>query len=518
MKNISILWIDDEIELLKPHIIFLTGKGYAVSSCTNGSDAIELVGTNDFDIVLLDENMPGLSGLETLNKIKQLNPSLPVIMITKSEEENLMNEAIGSKIADYLIKPVNPNQILMSVKKLTEQKKLVSDKTTSVYQSEFMQISNLIRMAGSFNDWSELYQKLVYWELELDKIKDSGLSEILVSQRLEANQEFVKYIKKNYSGWISGKAEKPLMSHNLIKDRVIPQLEEKKPVFFILIDNLRLDQWKTISPKLAEYYKIENEELFCSILPTVTQYARNSIFSGLMPLSIRKIYPNLWEGDDEDEMNNQYEADLLKLQMQRLGKNLKIAYEKISNQKVGWKIVENIHNYLNNDLNVLVYNFVDILSHARTDSDTVRELAIDESAYRSLTLSWFQHSYLFDLLKAISKQNIKVVIATDHGSIKVNNAIKVIGDKTTTVNLRYKQGRNLNYNPREVFEIKDPESVQLPKFNISTTFIFAQSGDFMAYPNNYNHYVNFYKNTFQHGGISLEEMMIPYVVLNPATS
>jgi DNA-binding response OmpR family regulator len=513
MKNITILWVDDEIDLLKPHVIFLTGKGYSVTTCTNGADALSLVSKTDFDVILLDEHMPGLSGLETLSKVNSLKPSIPVIMITKSEEENLMNEAIGSKIADYLIKPVNPNQILLSVKKITEKKKLVSEKTTSAYQTEFMQISGLIRMATSYTDWVELYKKLVYWELELEKIQDTGLKEILKSQQIEANLEFSKFIRKNYASWIGGKGDKPLMSHSLIKERVIPQLEIQKPVFFILIDNLRLDQWRTIYPLLSEFFRIEQEELYCSILPTVTQYARNSLFSGLMPLSIRKIYPNLWEGDEEDEMNNQFEADLLQRQLSRLGKNTRMVYEKISNQKTGWRLVENVNNLLNNDLTVLVYNFVDILSHARTDLDTVRELADDEAAYRTLTLSWFQHSYLFDLLKILASHKVKVIITTDHGSVKVNNAIKVVGDKATTTNLRYKQGRNLNYNPKEVFEVKDPESIQLPKFNVSTSYIFAQGSDFLAYPNNYNYYVSYYKNTFQHGGISMEEMLIPYILL-----
>lgn len=515
MRPTTILWIDDEIDLLKPHILFLNEKGYEVSTCNNGTDGLSMVKQSDFDIILLDENMPGLSGLETLNQIKAIKPSIPVVMITKSEEENLMEDAIGSKIADYLIKPVNPKQILLSVKKNTEQKKLVSEKTTTAYQSEFLNITNLINNARSYNDWVEVYQKLVFWELELETLKDSGMFQILQAQRTEANQNFAKFVRKNYLNWFKNAADRPLMTPNVVKDNLVPYLKSGEPVFFIVIDNLRLDQWRTIYPVMSDFLKVEKESLYCSILPTVTQYARNSLFAGLMPLAIRTIYPNLWDDNDEDEINNRYEEELMQSQLSRLGLNISMGYEKISNQKQGRKLLDNIQNYSNNKLNVLVYNFVDILSHARTEQETIRELADDEAAYRTLTLSWFQHSYLLDLLKAISGMKCKVIITTDHGSVRVNNPIKVIGDRATTVNLRYKQGKNLNYNPKEVFEIKDPQAAQLPKFNLSTSYIFAYGDDFMAYPNNYNHYVSYYRNTFQHGGISLEEMLIPFIVLSP---
>lgn len=516
MKNISILWVDDEIDLLKPYIIFLKDKGYEVTSATNGADAIDLVGGKTFDLMFLDEHMPGLSGLQVLDKIKTIQPDLPVVMITKNEEENIMEKAIGAKIADYLIKPVNPNQILLSIKKITEQRKLVTEKTTASYQAEFNQLSNQIQFAQNIADWIDIYKKLVYWELEIEPLHNNELVQILKYQKEEANTNFTKFVKRNYSNWfLQDNTEKPLLSPNLFREKCFPLLKLKQPVFLIIIDNLRYDQWRLLSTVIKDFMKIEQEDIYCSILPTVTQYARNSMFSGLMPLDIQKIYPNLWNGTEEEAIDNLHEDELLQKQLTRNGISCKMVYEKILNQKTGKRIIENLGNYMNQDLIVLVYNFVDMLSHARTELDMIREIADDEAAYRTLTLSWFQHSYLFDLIKALSAEKCKIVITTDHGSVRVSTPIKVVGDKNTSANLRYKQGRSLGYSPKEVFEIRDPQLVRLPKFNISTSFIFATSTDFMAYPNNYNHYVSYYKNTFQHGGISMEEMLIPFVLLEP---
>ncbi len=516
MKNITILWVDDEIDLLKPYVIFLKDKGYEVTSCTNGADAIDLVSSRSFDLVFLDEHMPGLSGLQVLDKIKQLQPDIPVVMITKNEEENIMEKAIGAKIADYLIKPVNPNQILLSIKKITEQRKLVTEKTTSSYQADFNQLSSQIQNAASYTDWVEVYKKLVYWELEIESLHNDELGPVLKYQKDEANTNFTKFIKKNYASWFDkDSSQKPIMSPNIFKEKCFPLIKEDDTLFMVIVDNLRYDQWRVLSTVIKDFMKVEQEDLYCSILPTVTQYARNSMFSGLMPLDIQKVYPNLWSGAEEEAMDNLHEDELLQKQLQRNGLNYKMAYEKILNQKTGKRVVENIKNYYTNQLVVLVYNFVDMLSHARTESDMIKELAGDEAAYRTLTLSWFQHSYLLDLIKALAAEKKRVIITTDHGSIRVANAIKVVGDRTTTANLRYKQGKSLNYNAKEVFEIRDPTSIRLPKFNVSTSYIFAAAADFLAYPNNYNHYVSYYKNTFQHGGISLEEMLIPFVVLEP---
>jgi DNA-binding response OmpR family regulator len=514
-RQIHILWTDDEIDLLKPYILFLEEKDYRVTTAANGADALRLVEENDFDLIFLDENMPGISGLETLERIKDIKPSTPVVMITKNEEEDIMDEALGSKISDYLIKPVNPKQILLSIKKNIDSKRLVTEKTTSGYQSQFSQIGMKINSAAAFKDWVEVYTRLVYWEREFESSGTGNMEEVLRMQKTEANKEFSRFIRTNYAGWFSGRSsEAPLMSHNLFKYKIFPLLNQGK-VMVVIIDNLRFDQWKIIEQEIVELFRTEEETVFSSILPTATIFARNTMFAGMMPSEIQERYPRLWVDENEEGGKNAHEEELCRLQMQRLGIKSSFNYEKISNQRAGKKLLENYHDLLNFDLNILVYNFVDMLSHARTEIEMIRELAFDESSYRSLVHSWFQHSYLFELLKQLSGHDLKLVITTDHGAVRVSNPVKVIGDRKTSVNLRYKQGKNLNYNPREVFEISKPWEIHLPKSNVSTSYIFAMNNDFLVYPNNYNHFVNLYRNTFQHGGISMEEMLVPVSILAP---
>ena len=517
MDKISILWADDEIDLLKPHILFLEEKGYEVATANNGDGAIEQFKTKNFDIVFLDENMPGISGIETLAKLKNLKPEVPVVMITKSEEEHIMEQAIGSKIADYLIKPVNPNQILLSLKKNLENRRLISEKTASDYQQEFRNIGMSLSDKLSWKEWTEVYRKLVYWELELKRSSDDSMYEILTAQKSEANTLFSKFIENNYLGWLKNPdaTTTPVMSHQLMKKKILPAADTtgSEPVFMVLIDNLRYDQWRIIQPLISEYFRIQEDELYLSILPTATQYARNAIFAGLMPSEIEARFPNLWLNDEEEGGKNMHEESFLNDTLKRFRKEWKSSYVKITNHNDGKDLVESIPNMMQNKFNVIVYNFVDMLSHARTEMEMIRELADDEAAYRSLTLSWFEHSPLFEALKKISEKKVKLIITIDHGTIRVKEPSKLVGDRNVNTNLRYKQGRNMNYEKKDVFEVKNPADAFLPRQHLSQAFVFIKQDKFFAYPNNYNYYVTYYKNTLQHGGISLEEMVIPFATL-----
>lgn len=512
MENGRLLWVDDEIEMLKAHILFLQKKDYEVMTANNGADAIDLCRSNRFDLILLDENMPGLSGLETLTHLKEIAPTVPVVMVTKNEEEDLMDQAIGSKIADYLIKPVNPSQVLLTLKKNIHQREIVQEVTQTGYRQEFSRIDMQLSENLSAGDWKELYKRLVHWELELQEA-DSAMNDMLRMQKEEANQAFAKFVKRNYEQWIANADERPLISPDVFKRCIFPRLSAGRKVFLLVLDNLRFDQWRAISQDLAEDFDIE-EDLYYSILPTATQYARNALFAGLMPRQIKEMYPELWVDEEEDEGKNLNEEMLIRRQLERYRRKEDFSYHKINDSSQVDKVLDQISG-TNLPLNVLVINFIDILSHARTESQMVRELAGNESAYRSITLSWFRHTPIKEIFKKLASMDYDLLITTDHGSIRVDTPSKVVGDRNVNTNLRYKLGKNLSYNAKDVYEVKQPRALQLPQPNLSTTYVFATGARFFAYPNNYNYYVQYYKDTFQHGGVSMEEMIIPLVTLRP---
>ncbi len=507
MTNGQLLWVDDEMELLKAHVIFLEKKGYEVTTVSNGPDAIDLCRERNFDLVLLDEQMPGLSGLETLQRIKELSPSTPVVMVTKSEEENIMEQAIGQKIADYLIKPVNPNQILLVLKKNIHRREIETVVTQSQYQQQFQQIAMQIMDCRSWQDWVEVYKRLVHWELQLSST-DSQMTEMLAMQKEEANLGFAKFVKKNYLNWISG--ERPLMSPDIFKRKVFPLLDKKEKVFLVVLDNFRYDQWRVLAQEMGDQFDID-EDLYFSILPTATQYARNAIFSGLMPDKIAKMFPDLWVDEDEEEGKNLNEEPLIRTQLERFRRHDTFSYHKINTSADAEHLMQQFNSFDRYDLNVVVFNFIDMLSHARTESRMVRELANNESAYRSITLSWFRHSVIADFFRLLAQKDCRVLVTTDHGSIRCTKPVKIVGDRNTNTNLRYKLGKNLGYDSKDLYVVKNPAQALLPSPNLSTSYVFATGDSFFAYPNNYNYYVSYFKDTFQHGGISMEEMIIPLI-------
>ncbi|MBR2352026.1 MAG: response regulator [Alistipes sp.] len=513
---VKILWVDDEIELLKPHILLLESKGYEVATCNNGYDAIDMASEVAYDVIILDEMMPGMTGLETLPLIKDVRPTTPVIMVTKSEEEDIMDKAIGSKIADYIVKPVNPSQMLPLIKKHVHSQRLVTEQTSADYRAEFGRISQSVQSASTFSAWSNIYRKIVGWDIELSASSDGNMREILQYQKNEANQEFCRFVRRNYTRWINQSDEDtPVMTHTLMRSKIFPIVDLNPKTTLLLIDNFRYDQWRAISSALRGYFDVAADDFYCSILPTATQYARNAIFAGLMPLAIDKLMPQKWLNDNEEGGKNQYEEEFLARQIAQAGKRYKWTFDKLVRPEAGRKLLENMHHIYEADFSVIVYNFLDILSHARTETDIIRELTEDDASFRSLTRSWFDNSELLAMLKLLSEHGHTVIITSDHGTVRVDNPVRVQGDRETSSNLRYKTGRNLAYNPREVFEITRPKDAQLPSSNISSSYIFAYDNDFLVYNNDANRHIRYYRNTFQHGGISLEEMVVPYIVLHP---
>ncbi len=514
-----ILWIDDEIELLRSHILFLEQKGYNVSVATNGDDAIEFLkkAGKDIDLILLDEIMPGKGGLQTLVEIKEVVPGVPVVMVTKNEEESLMEEAIGHKISDYLTKPVNPSQILMVCKKFIEAKKIKSEKLTMEYLQGFRTISNALMTELDYYDWIEIYLRLIKWDIELDEHPELGLGESLFELKRQCNVEFGKFIERNYPEWVESE-NRPILSTDVVERFIVPEIEDVKNVVFFVVDCMRLDQWFVMERELHEYYIIDRE-FYYSILPTATPYSRNAIFSGLFPIEIEKRFPELWEGNDEGEKSrNKYEKDFLEdlLKRHKVQMKSKLKYFKIIDPDFGVGVEQNITTYAQGQLTAIVVNFVDMLAHGRSDSTVIRELSFDESAYREVTKAWFVHSSFYRMLKTLSKmKNVVVFVTTDHGSIRALRGSRVLADREAATNLRYKYGRNLKCDEKEAIFIEKPETYKLPKRGVTINYIIAKEDYYFVYPTDYHHYLNLYKDTFQHGGVSLEEMIIPIVKLIP---
>lgn len=518
----NILWVDDEIDLLLPHIKLLEARGYSVDTETNGEDALARVREDSFDLIFLDESMVGMGGLETLAGIKEIDASVPVVMVTKNEAEQVMEEAIGRRISDYLTKPVNPTQILLVCKKFLDARKLTKDYAQQDYIREFNQLAMQMMGPMDWKEWTALYTRLSEWEVEFDRHRDIGLEQTLVDQKRDANGEFGRFVEENYRDWLAMEKddpERPVLSPDIIDRFVLPRVQEDDgPVFLFIVDCMRLDQWLVMEELLSDYYAIEKEYYF-GILPTATTYARNAIFSGLYPAEIQHHYPELWSGDgkDDDHSQNRHEKELLDKLLERRRVSLRsgVRYVKIIDTEFGRKIESEIRDYAQSQLSTIVVNAVDMMAHSRSDYPILKEIAPDESAYRSLTRSWFEHSSLFGMLRTLAENHpeAKIVITTDHGAIRCLRGSKALGDRETSTNLRYKYGRNVKVDEKHAVYVKNPADFKLPKRGAAIEYVLAKEDYYFVYPTDYHYYLNHYRDSFQHGGISMEEMILPVAQL-----
>ncbi len=509
-----ILWADDEIDQLKPHIIFLENKGFEVTPVTNGDDAITLIQEQPFDIIFLDEQMPGMDGLATLNRIKMIQAALPVVMITKSEEESIMEEAIGGKISDYLIKPVNPNQIVLTIKRILERHRIRNEKFAQSYLRNFNEISEQIHDDTSWTEWIDIYKQLTRWDLDLES-GDESLRQVLNDQYHEANKMFGRFIERNYKYWLKETTpQRPALSIDIVNEYVLPHVKNGQTTLFLVVDCMRYDQWLMFQNLLSEDYSIDTD-FYYSILPTATPYSRNAIFSGLFPLEVEDIYPNLWQQGEDESSLNQFEEELLLKQLERKGIDKNVKYEKILTTEEGRKITDTLHNYMQVPLSTFVYNFVDTLVHSRSDSEVLKEIAPDVPAFRSLTKTWFQHSTLYEIFKILAEKEVVIVVTSDHGAVRALRDTKVHGDRETSTSLRYKYGRNLSANDDATIIIEKPKEYQLPVPGHANNYLVAKEDYYFVYPTNYHRYQNRYRDTFLHGGASMEEMILPIATLRP---
>ncbi len=514
-----ILWADDEIELLRAHIIFLEQRGYRVTSVANGTDALTHILHETIDLVLLDEQMPGMGGLETLAAIREVQSDVPVVMVTKSEEEHQMEEALGGQINDYLTKPVNPSQILLTCKRLLEHGRLRNERISQDYMRRFNQITLALMNPLSHEEWVVLYRELVRYDVLLEY--DQAAREVLADQYREANRVFGRYIEEAYQGWIRqldkhSSRERPVLSPEVIPKWVLPELRKERPVVFMVIDCMRHDQWLELEKLLNPWFSMK-KDFYYSILPTATPYSRNAIFSGLLPRDIARRYSCNWSaGQDDEHSRNRHEEDYLAALLRRKGtSNVRTRYHKLVSKADGQALARAAADCLQADLSAIVVNFVDILAHSRSDSDVLKELAPDERAYRAVTRTWLEHSWLLQAFQILAKHDCTIVMTSDHGAVRSLHPTTVRGDRSTSTALRFKCGRRLKANKRHAICISDPPAYGLPADNLTTDYLIAKEDYYFVYPTNYHRYANLYRDSIQHGGAAMEEMILPVIRMRP---
>jgi hypothetical protein len=452
--------------------------------------------------------------LTTLEEIKDIEPHLPVVMVTKSEEESLMEDAIGSKIDDYLVKPVNPSQILLVIKRLLDSKKIISSSSMRRYVQEINKFNQQLYGPMQPEDWHTAARLIAEWNLEMDESTDEGLKQTHEGTKKEWNNEFTKYILNSYQKWLHTD-KRPRLSPDVTAEFVVPPLKQKKKTLFVVVDCMRLDQWMLIEPLVAEFCNVQRDYYF-AILPTATPFARNSLYAGLFPDDINKAYPDLYATMDEGSLNRD-EDRLFSDNLARNGLRFEnqMKYVKVYDNSEGEALAKRASDFFESPAVTFVFNFLDILTHGRSSNVILKEIAGTEAAFRTLMRSWFVHSPLYTILQTFIQRGFHIVVTSDHGSVLCRQGTMAHGRRSTSTNLRYKYGDNLNSDPKDSLLIKKPDQWRLPKFTLATTYIIAKDDYYFVYPNNYNEMVRQFQNSFQHGGISLEEMVVPIATLTP---
>ena len=512
-----ILWVDDEVDLLKPHLLFLQARGYHVDAISNGDDALELLRENSYDLVLLDDQMPGRSGLEVLEVMRRENPHQRVVMVTKSEEDHTMTEAIGRRVDDYLVKPTSPRQVLSVVTRILEGSSIQQQRVAQDFAARFGTLSRAAQDASTADDYAAVYAELVGWQVRLEAAGETGLLDTVHQLVIDLRRDFGAWVVGEYPRWMKDAADRPRLSVDLVREFLVPRLGAE-PVWFVVLDCMRLDQWRAMAPLLAPYFEIE-ESFHYSILPTATPYARNAIFSGLYPDQIAEKRPEWWDASDDEGSLNAFEDQLLIEQLKRLtGRDVPVHYEKIFSDRQAEQVRARVNHALRTPGMViaLVFNFVDLMTHGRSESPILMEVARDEAALRDLTKAWFERSTAYAVLQEAARQGHKVILTTDHGSILCQHSTTVFARKDATSNLRYKFGQDLRAEiASTAFSTRDEKDLRLPPGRLGMSYVLALEDFFFVYPTKLREYQARYKNSFLHGGISPEEMIVPVASLTP---
>jgi len=512
----SVLWIDDEADLLESHRIFLREKGFEVDAATNADDAVEMLRRRPYGIVLLDEQMPGKRGLEAYHEIRELDPLLPIVMVTKSEEDATLREAIGVDVRDYLVKPINPRQVLTVITRVLEGPRIRQQHIARSFVDRFRAMELERERTLDWRGWVARYAEMVDWDIQLAQAREQSLYDALQALYPDLRREFAAYMKTAYPAWLRDlEGDRPPLSIDVVGEFLLPVLERSRGVVFVVIDCLRLDQWRVLQPLVAPLFDVELTHHF-SVLPTATPYSRNALFSGLFPGEIAARFPDWW-GDRDDESLNAHEKALLEAQLRELKVPAPVRYEKISSAHDAAELERRLGGAIANEgVSAFVFNFVDLLTHGRSESAILYQVAKDEIALRQITRQWFERSLLFALLKEAARRGVPVLVTSDHGSIHCQTPATVYAKRDATANLRYKFGEDLRAERAEhALLFSNADDLRLPRRGLGANTLLAVGDTFFVYPTKLREYQTRYRGSFLHGGVTPEEVILPVALLTP---